>query len=439
MPRKLFISFLGYSDYGSCHYCKESYKSQCVRYIQEATLDYLNTISPWTSEDVVLILLTEGAEKKNWLDNGHIDSKTNQPKIESGLDTRLKQMNLPCQIKPLKNLPDGNNETEIWEIFTKVFNEIQDGDELYFDLTHGFRYLPMLALVLGNYAKFLKNVTVKSLTYGNYEARDRETMEAQIIDLLPLTNLQDWTYASATFLENGNVNALSKLSEQTCRQLNKIYKGKDKNVNALNKFTKNLTECIEDFQTCRGLNIVHGDHIFSLIESIESIEDYVITPLKPVVEKIESSIKPFYSTENIKNGFHAAQWCLDNGLYQQAATILQENVVSFFAARHSIPIDDEDQRDLIGSAMIILFNKLPKEKWKISEQYMAKFEEIISDPILMNSEIFCTFNNLTEVRNDINHSGMRSKRQPLAVKNIRNNIEKCVRTFNKLLCEDYAD
>ena len=38
---------------------------------------------------------------------------------------------------------------------------MQDGDELYFDLTHGFRYLPMLVMVLINYSKFLKYAAEK--------------------------------------------------------------------------------------------------------------------------------------------------------------------------------------------------------------------------------------------------------------------------------------
>ena len=61
-------------------------------------------------------------------------------------------------------------------------------------ITHAFRYLPMLVLVLANYAKFLKNVTVKSLTYGNYEAR--EGTNAPIVNLLPIAALQDWTTAA---------------------------------------------------------------------------------------------------------------------------------------------------------------------------------------------------------------------------------------------------
>lgn len=341
---------------------------------------------------------------------------------------------------PIKELPDGNNENEIWEIFSRVYNELLDGDEVYFDLTHGFRYLPMLALVLGNYAKFLKKITVRHLSYGNYEGRNMNTNEAQIIDLMPLTNLQDWTFAAASFLENGNVIPLAKLSESTYLPLLKASKGKNESALALRKFTESLKECVEDFQTCRGLNIERSKNINSLKNAIKQVEENVIVPLKPVVQKIDSAIEPFDQKENINNGFHAAQWCLNNGLYQQAATILQENVVSFFADRHGIAIDDEKGRHLINNAFAILFNNLQdeEEKWQVADEDKEKIREILSDTLICNKEVFNTFNNLTEVRNDINHSGMRSTRLPLSSKKIKANIDKCVTLFHKLFVSSHV-
>ena len=68
MPRKVFISFLGTSDYKECTYFKESF-SYKSRFIQEATLQYLASLEEWTEQDQILILLTKEAEKKNWKDN----------------------------------------------------------------------------------------------------------------------------------------------------------------------------------------------------------------------------------------------------------------------------------------------------------------------------------------------------------------------------------
>lgn len=428
MKRKVFISFLGFTDYWPCEYEKGDYKSASVRYVQEATLDYLNKLQPWTDDDVALILLTEGAEKANWNDNGHKD-KNGDIKRQTGLRSQLEAMKLPIQICPVTQLPNGNNEKDILDIFTRVFKLLNAGDELYFDITHGFRSLPMLAIVLGNYAKFLKSVVVKHISYGQY---DPQTKKAELVNMLPLSSIQDWTFAAANFLENGNVNQLASLSETVYRALLKETKGKDEDARKLRVFTENLRNVSYDFQTCRGMNIVNSTNISPLKKSIDDLQRSVIEPLNPVIKKIENAMLSFDDKQNVLNGFSAAKWCLNHGLFQQAATILQENVVTYFCFRHNIRIDDEDKRELINKAMNILF--YAEKNWKVDDENRTKLSEVVSDEILKDNDLVCGFKNLTEVRNDLNHSGMRSKDIPLSPQKIRKNIEKCVKLFEEKLC-----
>lgn len=432
MARKVFISFLGGSNYGACHYTINGFMSKEVRYIQEATLDYLCTSSHWSSDDVAYILLTKGAEKLNWMDNGHKDRKTGETIIQNGLETCLKEAKLPMQIVPIKNLPDGNNVQEIWTIFERIFALLQDGDELYFDLTHGFRYLPMLSLVLSNYAKFLKNAKVTHLSYGNYEGRDKETNTALIIDLLPLTNLQDWTFAAGQFLDSGNADRLLSISDSETRSIIK-ENGYSDETKAINQFLKALKCFIDERTTCRGMNILESSSVKKLKECCEQMTSGLLPAIQPVIGKIQQSLEDFDSEKNIKNGYASAVWCFNNGLYQQSATILQECVVSLFCQRHGIKIDDESGRGLLNSAFILLFNKAYDEtKWRVDEEKKALLREIMTDDVLQDFTVLSLFNNLTEVRNDFNHSGMRSKRKPMKADKLKENIRKCVEGFKTL-------
>ena len=97
-------------------------------------------------------------------------------------------MSFPFELTP-KDIKDGKDTDEIWEIFDVIYNEINDGDELFLDITHAFRYLPMLLTVLINYSKFLKKITVKSITYGNFMA---EGDLKPIMDLTSISVLQDY-------------------------------------------------------------------------------------------------------------------------------------------------------------------------------------------------------------------------------------------------------
>ena len=406
MARKVFISVLGLGNYGSCFYTRtdKGFKSQEVRYIQEATLDYLMKMEDWNSTDVAYMLLTHGAEEKNWVDNGHIHPATKLPIEQSGLKTQLEKMKLPFPIIPIKNLPDGNNEKEIWMIFEQVFNLLQENDELYFDLTHGFRYLPMLILVLGNYSKFLKNIVVKSITYGNYEARNRETNEAAIIDLHPLSDLQDWTSASANFLKNGNITQLKSMCDQNLKPILKEAKGSNVAATTLKKYMIALENVVNDMNTCRGINIIQGSNISELFTLSSQLTNVIIEPLKPIIEKMRDSFVEFIPSPNIKNGYLAAKWCFDNQLYQQSLTILHETIISHIC--ESEKWNDIHHRDMVSKALNIYIHKIEPEEWQCTPDQVELIKEILNNKTL--ESLASTYKVTTNLRNDYNHAGMRN-------------------------------
>ena len=413
MGRKVFISVLGFSNYGYCHYVKGSFKSSNVRFIQEATLDYLQTLEQWTTDDIAYVLLTNEAEQANWLDNGHIDRNTGQTISCEGLSTCLSAMNFPFPIETINHIPHGNNETEIWEIFEKLFTKLQDGDELYFDLTHGFRYLPMLIMVLINYSKFLKQTLVRSITYGNYESRNKYN-EAPIIDLLPLSALQDWTYAAGQFLDSGNVQRLVKLGNKSLSPILRVAKGDNMEATNLKKFLNLLNNNIEDIQTCRGINIVESKNLKDLILQANQLQSTIIKPLNPVFEKIKEQFNDFSEEPDVKNGFIAARWCVNNGLYQQAITILQENIVTYICQRQGLDYKNEFERGLVNKTFVIYQEQKNEEEWMFSS--LHSIEEIESQKIVIRKllqeeqlqKLSSSFMVCTNIRNDFNHAGMRS-------------------------------
>lgn len=440
MARKVFISVLGTGFYGKCKYTRGEYnsvKASETRFIQQSTLEYLN-VYDWSKNDAAIFLLTSNAKSENW--NREIKSRVNFSTKEEeeylGLEYVLEQMNLPVEIRPV-DIVDGKDEDEMWEIFNALFNELKDGDELYFDLTHSFRYIPMLVLVLGNYSKFLKNVTIKSITYGNYEAR--EDNNAPIVDLLPLSALQDWTYAAGQFLENGNVSRLQHLCNEELKPILREAKGSDLEATNLKKFINTLADVIDERVTCRGMSIIKSESFRKMKNVSDKLETTKIEPLNPVFDKIKKSMVSFDENENIKNGFSAAVWCFKNGLLQQSATILQEFVITFVCSRHGIQIDDEGKRDWVTSAFAIKCNNLAEKDWRLNKEpevaeiQKERIKQILADDLFASCDFVNAFVSLSEVRNDYNHSGMRSVRKPMSTNNIKNNIEKCINVFEDLL------
>ena len=299
MARKIFMSVLGSTNYRECTYFDLGFRSKSTRFIQTAMFEKF--VCNWGCDDIAYIFLTtgeKGSEIKNWLDNGHINNETKAIIPSKGLKTLLAEMNLKCQIKPVL-IKNGDNESEIWENFRIIFDCLQPDDEVYFDVTHGFRSLPMLVLLLTNYTKFLKNIKVASITYGNYEARN-EINEAPIIDLTSLSHLQDWTAGANMFIKTGNTKTITELL-------------KNEEIKSLNTFVDEINEC-------RGLDIYNGQSAINLKNDLKKVNIHNHS-FEELLDQIEKKVEHF-KIKDIVNGFRAVDFCIQHQLIQQGVTLL---------------------------------------------------------------------------------------------------------------------
>lgn len=403
--RKVFISFLGASNYKECQYVIDSEASRPVRYVQEAMLDYYSRHG-WTSHDCAYILLTNVAQDRNWENDGQKDDNGNIIK-QLGLRDSLAALELPMSIVPVENVPMGNDEKEIMSIFSLIFGMLEDGDELYFDITHGFRYLPMITLVLGNYSKFLKNVTVRWIGYGNFEGRNQATNIAQVVDLTSMSMLQDWTTAAADFINNGNAASLTSRTKETLAPILLDERGDNKTALAMDKMANALEAMVNDIKNCRGYEIIKAKNVKKLVRNLNSIENNLIEPLMPVLEKIKDSINTFdvIADENISNGFAAALWCINNNMNQQAATILQETAITWVCMRNKLDHSILKDRQIASDAINVLDKDIAD--WRVKEENLPIVKRIIEcEPLLQNNNFVKCYRDLTNLRNDINHCGM---------------------------------
>ena len=349
MGRRVFVSVLGTGFYGECKYCTDSFTSSNTRFIQQATIEYLNVKNSWTESDCIYIVLTKKAKETNWENEqeNRINPSTKQEERYIRLKEILSEMELPCSIRII-DIPDGRDETEMWTIFHRLFDVVEPNDELFFDLTHSFRYLPMLVLVLGNYARFLRDTKVRHISYGNYEARNVETNLAPLMDVLPLATLQSWTFAAADLIQNGNARQLKELSGENAltpmlRQKNKDNLSRKIASADLGKTINKLNEIMLEFQLCKGKEILSGESISSFRSLVEDMlepgYDAVLSVLPPIIERINDSLNVF-EEDSLANGFHAARWCFEHQLYQQSLTILNENLTTAFC--RLLGVDEKD-------------------------------------------------------------------------------------------------
>lgn len=398
MARK-FLSFLGAIAYEQAQYYFKDDKNNCstpTPYVQAAIFE--KELSDWQPEDQVYIFTTENARRNNYLNQvlrGGKDMLEDQ-----GLQSVLFRLSLQGKIGRYEDvtIPDGNTESEIWTVFQTVFNTIEDGDELYFDITYGFRSLPMLGVVLMDYARTLRNVQIKRIFYGNYEAGRAETVpgaivKAPVLDLLPFAQLQEWTAAARSFLDGGNAGSLAQLTEHQNPEI-----------------SRNLKMFSSAILTCRGLQLNRDIDISSFKKLVDtSLGTPIAVQLRPLLEKVQEKLSPF-SSNNLTNGLHAVKWCIDNGLIQQGFTFLQETIISLVIEKFydaSLLAEYEIRTD-VGTALNEIKPNRPDLRRK--KMPLAEYEQLF-DYIQLHPDLTEVYKHLTGergLRNDINHCGYRN-------------------------------
>lgn len=408
------MSILGIGFYEKCRYQKDDFLGSETTFVQQNLVEYLQEKERWGRDDndMVIMLLTDAAKKNNW--NKNITSRPN-PRCQErlpyiGLEKIFMDMGVSYKAVHIEN---GKDEAQMWNLFEVIFEQLKEGDRLYLDITNSFRYLPMLLIILVNYAKLLRGVKVEAIYYGNYEARNSTTNVAPIMDLLPLSSLQDWTSAASDYLQYGQVEKLHALSNQSLVPILRNPTTRTKDTESLRKFVNTLKETIEERITCRGRKIVEGKNIKYLKETANNIQDVTLPQLKPIFEKIKDSLADFDVKENVHNNLVAAKWCFDNKLYQQATTLLEEGFITILCNHHGLDYKKQNDRDIISSCIYIATNDTPEIDWKVKQvKDKTAINRILADKhVWKNEEFLRLLINVRNLRNDYNHAGFKDSAQ----------------------------
>ncbi len=424
MARKIFISFLGTNNYVPCNYYDEGderNKVLNIKFVQEATIQLYCT--DFSSNDKFYFFLTEEAKKMNWNSDGQYNKITNNYDAPNeGLKVTLDKLNLPSNPIPI-DINQGFTEKEIWDIFEIVTQLIDDDDELILDITHAFRSLPMLAMVLTNYLKTTKNIKVKAILYGAFEVlgpafkvkhRPMEERNAPITNLLSFSKLQDWSMAANMFTQTGRASSLKEISSDEIKLLLRSSKGQDPFASKIREVGKNLAEFTDAITTNRGKRIYHAKEIIKLRKDFNELKEMenVDNKYKPFLSLVENAIQEFskIKEDSTDNWFYVSKWCLKNLLVQQGITIFREGIVTqvlnFINTEYNrnLNYDSIDDRELCEAFMYSSQPNIKIEDYKkIVLQNFDLFNNIKSNTRFL--DIAKLYNSSLDLRNDINHSG----------------------------------
>lgn len=211
----------------------------------------------------------------------------------------------------------GKNEKEIQEnfqIFMSLQEELQPGDEIYLDITHSFRSIPLFMYLMIDFIQTLRqkeNIKVSGIYYGMFEAKDTVTGHVPVVDLSPLFELTRWTKGIYEFTNYGNVELLVQLLD-------------DQELKTTLKNVSNLANLnfIKELRT-------QVDRLRGLLRDYETTPSSLFYYVKPQIMDFVEFFKGIES--DAKFQFRLAEWFYENGRYANSLICLTESMVTQIA------------------------------------------------------------------------------------------------------------
>jgi len=315
--------------------------------------------------------------------------------------------------KPI-DIASGQNSDELLEILEKINAEIEEGDTISFDVTHGLRSIPFLVFLLIAFLKTAGHIQLGSIYYGALELvdPDKNSNVAPVIDLADMVRMLDWIDAANLITQTGSAHQLSQLLAPDDQPL----------AQAINLFSQSLLACQPNV----------------LAKRFESLQRMVVAnePLagkRPLGFRIlqnklletfgQLSSEPTQGREFLAAEFRLIEWYLQNNHAMQAATLAREWVLDgvFWMAEQTIEFDyQKRERAQPYKKYLDSFARLGEEL-KDSQAYYGVqnlnqgarqfYEQHTQAADLMDQ----AWGRLNLIRNTLCHAGHREEEELLSV------------------------
>lgn len=327
---------------------------------------------------------------------------------------------LVAEIDPV-DIPDCADEAQMWTLFQSVVDSVNDGEEVIFDITHGFRSLPFLSFLAAAYLRTVKHVKLEAVLYGNFEARDQSVTpnRAPVIDLTEFVSLLDWMTAADRFIRFGDGQDLARQLERTKPDPRVASK------EALSDWTRNvgkiggaLAQLSQSLRMLRPRDAMTGSALLRarLLDAAGSTATHP-RPFQVLSRQISDAYSPLALDEEqivqdaateLAVERELLHWYLKRGQIIQAAAVGREWIVTW-AMLHLNYADilDHDSR----SAVERLLGHAVQES-KNNRIFPSQTKNVLTAIPSIDSAIDL-YSQLGNARNDIMHAGKRKGAMPV--------------------------
>jgi len=236
----------------------------------------------------------------------------------------------------------------IQNILNQLVNHLNDGDVVYIDTTHSFRFIPFVSTVLSFYLQTVFSNLKVRLYYGLFDITSKTT---NLLDFSELTDITDWIYAVKLFVDFGYTGPFSVLLSKKAGMIYKDPKYKEKPTQI-----KRLSMAFNDFSTSvrSGMWQFIRDSIDNLDknlkeEKLRSEIERFIPELTPILGRISDKVESVKGDE-LESQRKMISFYLSSMDLGMAYRLAREYVIScgVYALGNSDKLYDRDQRENVA-------------------------------------------------------------------------------------------
>jgi CRISPR-associated Csx2 family protein len=224
----------------------------------------------------------------------------------------------------------GISEQEVMDNFvllSKIAESIEDGDEISFDISYGFRSLALFDLLGTKYIQEVlgRNVKLSFISYGMFEVANDNDGYTPIIDLSKLVGLMDYIKAADEFNRFGTAILLSGLladdknfDKETLRALKRLGDPVNySDAHTFNEMIKNCKEGLQHLEDSRAEDLLVKQVMSKLIDYFDDAIDK-----KPLIMA------------------RLAKWHFEHKRFLESSILIKSFMLSYYADLLDIPFDD---------------------------------------------------------------------------------------------------
>lgn len=223
----------------------------------------------------------------------------------------------------------GLNEDEIQYNTTAILQieqYLSNGDELYIDITHSFRSLPLFLMNSLIYMQNVssKNINIRHISYGMLDVTS-ELGYTPVIELKSLLQVNDWISGAYSFIEFGNAYKISRLLEDGY---------------------KSVSQRLSKFSDIKNLNHLHGiETQIQELQALKNCELPLIAQLVvyPIIEEFLSHFNNCSSHSHFQ--YKLACWYCEKHNYSSAYIVFVEAIISYVCECNMWDESTKEERD----------------------------------------------------------------------------------------------